>query len=266
MNVLNLDSIKQDLIQVAHFCAVKGLVPATSGNFSARLENQEILISVSGKDKATLTEGDLMLVDFLGRAKDSNLKETAAQRAVSRLTRTNDRSVLLVHEDHEDDENAENGVVPPSLKPSAETLLHTQLYKTFPNAKFIAHFHSSSSAVLSKVLLKQGIKVLELEGFELLKALSGVSTHDHTEILPIFPNNQDIEKLADLIQPVLDKFANSEKPLHAYLLAGHGLYTWGSTVSETIRHVDALNTLIESYLLEMQLNKVIHEKEEAVKV
>ena len=240
MNVLNLDSIKQDLIKVAHFCAVKGLVPATSGNFSARLENQEILISVSGKDKATLTEGDLMLVDFLGRAKASNLKE--------------------------DDENAENGVVPPSLKPSAETLLHTQVYRTFPNAKFIAHFHSSSSAVLSKVLLKQGIKVLKLEGFELLKALSGVLTHDHTEILPIFPNNQDIEKLADLIQPVLDKLANTEKPLHAYLLAGHGLYTWGSTVSETIRHVDALNTLIESYLLEMQLNKVIYEKEEAVKV
>jgi methylthioribulose-1-phosphate dehydratase len=237
MNVLNLDSIKQDLIQVAHFCAVKGLVPATSGNFSARLENQEILISVSGKDKATLAEGDLMLVDFLGRA---NLKE--------------------------DDENAENGVVQPSLKPSAETLLHTQVYRTFPNAKFIAHFHSSSSAVLSKVLLKQGIKALKLEGFELLKALSGVSTHDHTEIVPIFPNNQDIEELADLIQPVIDQLANSEKPLHAYLLAGHGLYTWGSTVSETIRHVDALNTLIESYLLEMQLNKVMQGKEEVVEV
>jgi cytidyltransferase-like protein len=37
--------------------------------------------------------------------------ETAAQRAVSRLRRTNDRSVLGVHEDHEDNENAENGVV-----------------------------------------------------------------------------------------------------------------------------------------------------------
>jgi methylthioribulose-1-phosphate dehydratase len=237
MNALNLDSIKQDLIQVAHFCAMKGLVPATSGNFSARLGNREILISVSGKDKATLTEGDLMLVDFLGRA---NLKE--------------------------DDENAENGVVQPSLKPSAETLLHTQLYRTFPNAKFIAHFHSSSSAVLSKVLLKQGIKLVKLEGFELLKALSGVQTHEYTEILPIFPNNQNIEELADLIQPVIDKLANSEKPLHAYLLAGHGLYTWGNTVSETIRHVDALNTLIESYLLEMQLNKAIQNKGEAVKV
>ncbi|NBV98455.1 MAG: hypothetical protein EBR67_02950 [Proteobacteria bacterium] len=41
--------------------------------------------------------------------------ETAAQRAVSRLRRTNDRSVLGVHEDHEDDENAENGVVQRSL-------------------------------------------------------------------------------------------------------------------------------------------------------
>ncbi len=40
-----------------------------------------------------------------------NFIETAAQRAVSRLRRTNDRSVLVVHEDHEDDENAENGVV-----------------------------------------------------------------------------------------------------------------------------------------------------------
>jgi methylthioribulose-1-phosphate dehydratase len=218
MNVLNLDSIKQDLIKVAHFCAVKGLVPATSGNFSTRLENREILISVSGKNKATLAEEDLMLVDFIGRAVNSN------------------------------------------LKPSAETLLHTQIYRTFPNAKFIAHFHSSSSAVLSKVLLKNGIKLVKLEGFELLKALSGVLTHEYTEILPIFPNNQNIEELADLIQPVIDKLANSEKPLHAYLIAGHGLYTWGNTASETIRHVDALNTLIESYLLELQLNKVIRDK------
>ncbi|MEB3316471.1 MAG: permease [Candidatus Melainabacteria bacterium] len=35
---------------------------------------------------------------------------TARKRTSSRLRRTNDRSVLLVHEDHEDDENAEIGV------------------------------------------------------------------------------------------------------------------------------------------------------------
>ena len=33
-----------------------------------------------------------------------------AERASSRQRRTNDRSVLLVHEDHEDNENAEIGV------------------------------------------------------------------------------------------------------------------------------------------------------------
>ena len=36
--------------------------------------------------------------------------DTIAERASSRQRRTNDRSVLLVHEDHEDDENAEIGV------------------------------------------------------------------------------------------------------------------------------------------------------------
>ncbi len=41
--------------------------------------------------------------------------ETAEQRAVSRLRRTNNRSVLLVHEDYEDNENAENVVVQRSL-------------------------------------------------------------------------------------------------------------------------------------------------------
>ena len=35
---------------------------------------------------------------------------TACKRTSSRLRRTNDRSVLAVHEDHEDDENAEIGV------------------------------------------------------------------------------------------------------------------------------------------------------------
>ena len=33
-----------------------------------------------------------------------------AERTSSRLRRRNDRSVLIVHEDHEDDENAEIGV------------------------------------------------------------------------------------------------------------------------------------------------------------
>jgi len=37
-------------------------------------------------------------------------KGRVAKRTSSRLRRTNDRSVLGVHEDHEDDENVEIGV------------------------------------------------------------------------------------------------------------------------------------------------------------
>ena len=42
---------------------------------------------------------------------EQSQRGTARNRTSSRLRRTNDRSVLRVHEDHEDDENAENGVV-----------------------------------------------------------------------------------------------------------------------------------------------------------
>ncbi|MFZ4084747.1 MAG: MFS transporter [Vampirovibrionia bacterium] len=41
---------------------------------------------------------------------ERSLDDTVAERTSSRLRRTNDRSVLQVHEDHEDDENAEIGV------------------------------------------------------------------------------------------------------------------------------------------------------------
>ena len=43
-------------------------------------------------------------------------KDTVVRRTSSRLRRTNDRSVLNVHEDHEDDENAEIGVWEQCLK------------------------------------------------------------------------------------------------------------------------------------------------------
>lgn len=215
MTTLSKNQICENLIEIARFCAVKGLVPATSGNFSARLDAKETLITISGKDKANLQESDFLIVNSLGLSKDK------------------------------------------TFKPSAETVLHVQIYRNFMEANYIAHFHSSSSAVLSKILLKKGLKALKIEGYELLKALSGINTHEHTEIIPIFPNSQDIDMLSDLISPVLEKFINTDKKLHAYILSGHGLYTWGATKEETLRHVDALNTLLESYLLELNLENLI---------
>ena len=47
---------------------------------------------------------------------EQSTQDTASRRASSRLRRTNDRSVLNVHEDHEDDENAEIEVREQCLK------------------------------------------------------------------------------------------------------------------------------------------------------
>ena len=54
----------------------------------------------------------------------SHLDGRVAKRTSSRLRRTNDRSVLNVHEDHEDDENAEIGV---SLH-AQDAVFETQVY------------------------------------------------------------------------------------------------------------------------------------------
>ena len=211
--------MKDDLIEIASFCADKNLVPARSGNFSARIDSEKIQITQSGKDKGKLTASDLMEINYKGKALN------------------------------------------PEEKPSAETLLHTQIYTLFRDVNFVAHFHSSSSAVLSKILNKKKIKRIKLANYELLKALSGVETHDHTEEIPIFANDQDIFRLSMEIAPELERAIVTDKSIHAYLIAGHGLYTWGKDKAETITHVDAINTLIESYIMEIQLSKSLSKSE-----
>ncbi len=104
-----------------------------------------------------------------------------------------------------------------SLKPSAETLLHTMLYRTV-EAGAVLHTHSLAAAVLSRVAGKH--RRLVFSGWEILKGLNGVETHDAKVVLPVFPNSQDVRALAASIEPCL----RQERPLYGFLLEGHGLY------------------------------------------
>jgi methylthioribulose-1-phosphate dehydratase len=98
------------------------------------------------------------------------------------------------------------------------------------NARVVlSEAHSASGAVA-------------IEGFEMLKGLEGVSTHEHREILPIFENSQDIAALAAQVQARL----KSEPSIHGFLLRRHGLYTWGRDVVEAKRHVEILEFLLEA--------------------
>jgi methylthioribulose-1-phosphate dehydratase len=191
-----LDAARQ-LIDAGRFIDSKGWVPATSGNFSARLPDGTIAITVSGKHKGQLELGDIMLIDA--------------------------------------DANSLDG-----KKPSAETVLHTSLYKRYPDVRSILHPHSLNATLISRIFKSE----IVLEDYELLKALRGITTHESRVAVPVFANDQNIPRLAELVE----QYLNIHADCYAYIIAGHGLYTWGSSVQETLRHLEALDFLFDCEL------------------
>jgi methylthioribulose-1-phosphate dehydratase len=124
-------------------------------------------------------------------------------------------------------------------RPSAETLLHVAIARA-RRAGSVLHTHSVWSTILSDVHGPAG--GLSIEGYEMLKGLHGVTSHDHREWIPILENDQDIERLAGRIEAILEAHADA----HAVLLRRHGLYTWGDTLGDAERHVEILEFLFET--------------------
>ena len=125
-----------------------------------------------------------------------------------------------------------------SARPSAETTLHTQIYRRFPAAQAVLHTHSRTQTVASRLYARAGL--IRFEGFELQKAISGYTTHDSVLDLPVFPNTQDMAELETRVDAWLD----AGKPLHGYLIDGHGIYTWGTSMAEARRHLEAFEFLL----------------------
>jgi methylthioribulose-1-phosphate dehydratase len=191
-----------ELVEAGRTLYKLGLVPATSGNFSARLNERETAITVSGRHKGKLTQSDIMVVDKNGHSLDGR-------------------------------------------RPSAEALLHVQIYKRFPKAGVVLHPHSVNATLLSRVHSDH----LILQDYELLKAFPDIDTHDCKVTVPIFANDQDIVRLAAKV----DAYMDAHQGIHGYLIAGHGFYTWGDTVDDAMRHVEAFEFLFEC---EMKLRGV----------
>lgn len=176
--------------------AALGWTPATSSNFSMRLDAGHAAITISGRDKGKLGRDDIMVVDMDGHAVGSD------------------------------------------LRPSAETELHTHIYKRFPHAGAVLHTHSRTQSVASRLFARHG--VIHLQGWELQKAITGYTTHDSILDIPVFPNTQHMPELVARI----DNYLAEGAPLHAYLIDGHGIYTWGRDMPETRRHLEALEFLL----------------------
>ncbi len=119
-------------------------------------------------------------------------------------------------------------------RPSAETLLHCQIYRGLSEGA-VLHGHSVAATVLS--LEASGPELL-FSGYELLKVFEGQDTHDAVLRLPVFDNDQDIARLSRTVAPHLP-----DCPM-GYLLRGHGVYVWGGDMQQALARLEGLEFLL----------------------
>ena len=124
-------------------------------------------------------------------------------------------------------------------RPSAETLLHLEVIRS-SGAAAVMHTHSVWTTVLSDYHHPQG--GFFIEGYEMLKGLEGVRTHEHREWIPVVENSQDMAALAVEARALLAQQPN----IHGLLVRRHGMYTWGKDLRMAARHVEILEFLMEA--------------------
>jgi methylthioribulose-1-phosphate dehydratase len=203
-NFAELRQAARELAATGRRIHQQGWSPATSSNYSRRLDANHCAITVSGRDKAHLEESDIMAVNLDGQPVTDG-------------------------------------------RPSAETALHTGIYQRFANIGAVLHTHSHASTVLTMHGLQDE---LVLEGYELLKALEGIDTHETRLRLPVLENSQDIGSLAARVERLIDR----GEITHGYLIRGHGLYTWAGDLVSCFRHLEALEFLLSVTLERYRLS------------
>lgn len=129
----------------------------------------------------------------------------------------------------------EGRVVTPGAKPSAETLLHCQIYRRFPEAGAVLHGHSVAGTVLSMATTAPSLR---FEGYEVQKIFAGQTTHDAQLDLHLVDNDQDMERLATIVEPLL-----AHAPM-GYLIRGHGVYVWAETMDLALARLEGLEFLL----------------------
>jgi methylthioribulose-1-phosphate dehydratase len=201
--MLNEIDLRDALTQLIRWINSCGWSPGTSTNYSFLHPELDdiVVVSKSGVDKAFFCADDFMHVDL--RGEPTNIY--AAQR------------------------------------PSAETLIHTTIYKLFPETRFILHTHSKASTLMSS--LNKELGFITFSGYEVLKGLPNTSSHNTILKIPIFDNDQDMIRFSKVLQTFAVSLENS-----AFVMEKHGIYVWGKTLAEAKRHLE-----IYEYLLDIEL-------------
>lgn len=176
------------------------------------------------------TGGNLSL-----RAPDGRIYVSASGRDKGRLTADDLLAVTP----------AGSPVDPSAPCPSAETAVHLAIYRCLPTAHAVIHTHTVAATVLGR---RAGGQIL-LQGYEMQKAITGVTDHADALALPVLANTQDMAALAAAVEAVLAR----DVPGAGVLVAGHGLYAWGADVASAARHAEGWEFLLRCRLTEALL-------------
>jgi methylthioribulose-1-phosphate dehydratase len=201
------------LVEVGTRFYARGWVLGTSGNFSVVLSRKPLRLAITA---SAAHKGQLRRAD---------------------IVECDEHGVLI-------------GRKAATRKPSAETLLHLEIAR-LRGAGAVLHTHSVWTTVLSD--LHAGAGGFSIEGYEMLKGLRGVGSHEHREWIPIIPNDQNMPRLAGTVAETL----RDRPEAHAFLLCRHGLYTWGDTLADAERHVEILEFLFEMIGRTLQVSQVV---------
>ncbi|MGW5917376.1 S-methyl-5-thioribose-1-phosphate isomerase [Nocardia fluminea] len=185
----------------------RGWMPGTAGNISVRVapaqpgSREDTLVTASGLSKGELGADDTVLVA---------IADTTARPGQRR-------------------------------KPSAETSIHTAVYRTRP-AGAVVHVHSPFATALATTAARPGDAVtpLRISGFELLKGFG--LANPSTVVIPVFPNWPEVARIGADIETYLRE--NPDAPPILFI-TGHGITTWGDTLAQARDRAECLEALCE---------------------
>ncbi|WP_047152378.1 methylthioribulose 1-phosphate dehydratase [Aneurinibacillus tyrosinisolvens] len=197
------------LDQVKQTFAARGWFPGTSGNLSIKISSDPLLVAVTASGK------------------DKTVSTPSDYLVVDKENRPYEAT---------------------TLKPSAETQVHTAVYRNIPEAGAVFHVHTISNNIISELYGDQGY--VSLRDQELIKGL-GIWEEGAQIQVPIVENYADIPKLADAVEDVLDL------RVPGVLIRNHGIYAWGKNDFEAKRHLESFEFLFTYHLQWLQVRHLV---------
>ncbi|MCM3441693.1 methylthioribulose 1-phosphate dehydratase [Metabacillus halosaccharovorans] len=197
----------EELADIKRVLAKREWFPGTSGNLAIKVNSDPISFLVTASGKDKTKETS---EDFL-------LVDSTGQP---------------VHDTH--------------LKPSAETLLHVEIFNK-TNAGCSLHVHTVDNNVISELYGDQG--KITFKGQEIIKAY-GLWEEDAEFTIPIINNHAHIPTLAK----DFSKFVKGDAG--AVLIRNHGITVWGRDALEAKKFLEASEFLFSYHLKLMALKAV----------